>query len=120
MILDVFAPTDGANLPVYVFIQGGGFIYNSNSNYNGSDLVAASGNNIVVITINYRVGPFGFLAAPGIDQLGASFNNGLKDMIGALSWVNQYISIVCVTLLRCTMSGGLTIQCHSSGVTLVT
>lgn len=93
-MVDVFAPTNGSNLPVYFFIQGGAFNANSNPNYNGSGLVEASGNNIVVVSINYRVGPYGFLAAPEVVENGASLNNGLKDIIQGLRWVNQHISAV--------------------------
>ena len=98
LLVDVFAPsnaTNGTNLPVYYFIQGGAFNSNSNPNYNGTGLVLASDYNIVVVTINYRVGPYGFLAAPEVVQNGASLNNGIKDMIQGLRWVNQYIAAVC-------------------------
>lgn len=97
LFIDVYAPTDAylsnASLPVYFFIQGGGFAALSNPNYNGSGLVQASGNNIVVVTFNYRVGPYGFLASKEIEQ-GASLNNGLKDQLKALKWVKKHISKV--------------------------
>ena len=57
LFLNVFAPSKagkGAKLPVYFFIQGGGFNTNSNANYNGSGLIEASGGNIVVVNFNYR------------------------------------------------------------------
>lgn len=60
LFLNVFAPSNarqGSKLPVYFFIQGGGFNTNSNANYNGSGLIQASGMNIVVVNFNYRVGP---------------------------------------------------------------
>ncbi|KAH9845237.1 putative triacylglycerol lipase [Teratosphaeria destructans] len=94
LFLDVYAPTNatatGQRLPVYFFIQGGGFSTNSNPNYNGSGLIQASGYNIVVVSINYRVGPYGFLASREV-QDGGSINNGLKDQRKALEWVNKYI-----------------------------
>lgn len=55
--MNIFAPSGakkGSKLPVYFFIQGGGFNTNSNANYNGSGLVTASGMNIVVVNFNYR------------------------------------------------------------------
>ena len=103
LFLDVYAPTNavssGSKLPVYFFIQGGGFASLSNPNYNGSGLVEASGNNIVVVTFNYRVGPFGFLASEEVEQ-GASLNNGLKDQLKALEWVHKHISKVKNGLLQ--------------------
>lgn len=93
----MYAPTNATSLPVYVYIQGGGYSLNANPNYNGTGLIMASGMNIVVVTFNYRVGPYGFLAGDEI-QKGASLNNGIKDMIKALEWVHQYINQVCVSI----------------------
>jgi carboxylesterase type B len=92
----VYAPTtpvNGTKLPVFVYIQGGGYNLNANPNYNGTGLIMASDMNIVVVTFNYRVGPYGFLAGEEI-QKGGSLNNGIKDMIKALEWVHQYIDKV--------------------------
>lgn len=95
--MDVYAPTNAVaqnkKLPVYFFIQGGGFAALTNPNYNGTGLINASGNNIVVVTFNYRVGPLGFLASKEI-QSQASLNNGLKDQRKALEWVRKHISKV--------------------------
>ena len=91
---DIFAPSNStirSRLPVYFFIQGGGFNGDSNPNFNGSGLVLASKLNIVVVTFNYRVGPYGFLAGQEILD-GGSINNGLKDQRLALQWVQQHIS----------------------------
>ena len=97
LFLDVYAPTEGftskKKLPVYFFIQGGGFASLSNQNYNGTGLIQASDFNIIVVTFNYRVGPYGFLAGDEVET-GASLNNGLKDQIKALEWVQKYISKV--------------------------
>lgn len=83
---------------MYVFIQGGGFNSNGNANFNGSDLVRASGDGIVVVNFNYRVGPYGFLASKEIvDNTTLSLNNGLKDQRQLLKWVNKYIDQVCHT-----------------------
>ena len=96
LFLDVYAPTNAtsdSSLPVYVYIQGGGFNTNSNPNMNGGVLVAASGMNIVVVTLGYRVGPYGFLASSEV-QANGSLNNGLKDQRQALQWIQNYISMV--------------------------
>lgn len=80
-------------MPVYFYIQGGGFNGNTNPNYNGKGLILASGMNIVVVNFNYRVGPYGFLAGREVAK-GASLNNGLKDIVKALEWVQKYVSQV--------------------------
>lgn len=95
LLINVFAPSkakQGSKLPVYLFIQGGGFNTNSNANYNGSGLITASDMNIVVVNFNYRVGPWGFLAGEEVLADGA-INAGLKDQRFALQWVQQYISL---------------------------
>ena len=94
LFLDVYAPanaTEDSKLPVYFFMQGGGFNVNANANYNGTSLVLASSRNIVVVTFNYRVGPYGFLASEEIEK-GGSLNNGLKDQRRALHWVQDHIT----------------------------
>lgn len=48
---------------------------------------------MIVVTFNYRVGPYGFLAGDEVES-GGSLNNGLKDQIKALRWVKKYISNV--------------------------
>lgn len=55
LFLDVYAPsnaTGDSNLPVYFFIQGGGFNTNSNPNYNGSGLLLAGDLDLIVVTFN--------------------------------------------------------------------
>ncbi|KAI5779598.1 Alpha/Beta hydrolase protein [Geopyxis carbonaria] len=74
--------------PVWVFIQGGGYIVNSNPNTNGSQL-AADGD-VVYVNFNYRVGALGFLTSTGMkpDQL----NVGFQDQRALLEWVQTHIS----------------------------
>lgn len=96
LFLNVFTPsksTNTSNLPVYVFIQGGGFAVNGNANYNGADLIDAADNDMVVVNFNYRVGPYGFLAGKEIAaNKSMSMNNGLKDQRQALKWVKKNIA----------------------------
>lgn len=80
--------------PVLVWIYGGGF--NSGGSavpiYDG-EAMAQKG--IVFVSINYRVGPFGFFAHPELTResgKGASGNYGLMDQIAALQWVQQNIA----------------------------
>jgi para-nitrobenzyl esterase len=76
-------------LPVMVFIHGGYFVYGAGSLplYDGSYL-AASGN-VVVVTLNYRLGSLGFLAVP---ELGLTGNYGILDQRLALRWVAKNIA----------------------------
>lgn len=93
LFMDIYAPTNAtkaSKLPVMFFIQGGGFNTNSNANFNGTGLVLASQMNMVVVTFNYRVGPYGFLASQEVLE-GGSINNGLKDQRKAMEWVQRHI-----------------------------
>src|SRR5262245_37833253 len=101
LYLNVFAPsnaTAGAKLPVMFFIQGGGFGSNSNANYNGSDL--AREGNMIVVSINYRVGAYGFLQSKEVNEDDrADTNAGIRDQIKALEWVKEHIDKVCIAEL---------------------
>jgi carboxylesterase type B len=93
LFMDIYAPTNAtkhSKLPVMFFIQGGGFNTNSNANFNGTGLVLAAELNMIVVTSNYRVGPYGFLASQEVLE-GGSVNNGLKDQRKALEWVQRHI-----------------------------
>ena len=94
--LNVFAPTGtgGHGWPVMVWIHGGGFVNGSGTAalYDGSALAMQG---VVVVTINYRLGRFGFFAHPALsaEQKGAPLANyGLMDQIEALRWVKRNIA----------------------------
>ncbi|WP_406380396.1 carboxylesterase/lipase family protein [Streptomyces sp. NBC_01618] len=72
-------------LPVIVWIHGGSFTYGDGATYRAAKLAAAR-QGAMVVTINYRLGAFGFLTAPG---LRAPANLGLLDQQAALKWVNR-------------------------------
>lgn len=77
--------------PVMVFIPGGGFQFGGSAQptYDGSHLAK---NGVVVVTVNYRLGVFGFLGLTGLDSEDPSSGNyGLQDQIAALKWVQQNI-----------------------------
>jgi carboxylesterase type B len=76
-----------------VYIQGGGYAANSNSNYNGTDVIQNSGNGLVFVNFNYRVGLLGFLASEEVTQNG-DLNAGLLDQRKVLEWVQKYIYLV--------------------------
>lgn len=74
-----------ARLPVIVWIHGGSFAYGDGASYRAAKLAAAQ-QGAMVVTINYRLGAFGFLTAPG---LRAPANLGLLDQQAALKWVKR-------------------------------
>lgn len=77
-----------SKLPVMVWIHGGGFVGGSaqSSMYNPKYLVQEE---VVVVTVNYRLGPLGFLCLPSVGIYG---NMGLKDQRMAFRWVRENIS----------------------------
>ncbi len=92
LYLNVYTP-DTATFrprPVMVWIHGGGFTGGAGSIYDGAPLSVTGG--AVVVTINYRLGPFGFLALPSLDAEspdGSSGDYGLMDQQAALRWVQR-------------------------------
>jgi para-nitrobenzyl esterase len=92
--LNVFAPngaTSTSRLPVIIWFHGGGNFTGSGDAYDGSGLVKAG--HVIVVTVNYRLGVFGFLAHPGLDSEGHPFANyGLLDQQGAMKWVKANIT----------------------------
>jgi para-nitrobenzyl esterase len=93
LYLNVFAPAGGAERrPVMVWIHGGGFVIGSGSQpiYDGGPL--ARRGDVVVVTINYRLGALGFLDATGAcPELGAATNAGMRDQVAALEWVRSSV-----------------------------
>ncbi len=96
LYLNVFTPATANNkskLPVMFWIHGGGFEAGSASEprHNG-DFLPTRG--VVLVTINYRLGVFGFLATPALaaEQSGSAGNYGLMDMVAALQWVKANIA----------------------------
>ncbi|MFW9939735.1 MAG: carboxylesterase/lipase family protein [Candidatus Thorarchaeota archaeon] len=73
---------------VMVFIHGGAFRTGSGRALDGSRLVLRG--DVVVVSFNYRLGPFGFLYIPDVPE--ASANVGLCDMVTALKWVRENIT----------------------------
>ncbi len=84
-------PDPQANLPVMVFIHGGAFVIGSGTApvFDGSHL-AASGN-VVVVTLNYRLGALGFLALDQVTDATDNNNFGFRDQLLALNWVQTNI-----------------------------
>ena len=74
-----------ANLPVAVYAHGGGNTGGNASEHDGARL--ATENGIIVMTIQYRLGAFGFLKLPGMDSSAGNF--GITDTQAALAWVKR-------------------------------
>jgi para-nitrobenzyl esterase len=84
----------GTGRPVMVWIHGGGFTSGSGSVflYRGSQLVRHG--DVIVVTINYRLGALGFLGHRGLDDPDGLIGNwGLQDQLAALRWVRDHIAL---------------------------
>jgi para-nitrobenzyl esterase len=80
----------GDRLPVYFFIHGGGLVNGSSNQHDGGLIIRNTG--IVVVTINYRLGVFGYLAHPALTaEAGESGDYGFMDQQAALRWVRSNI-----------------------------
>jgi len=100
LYLNVWTPTDYSNTsrPVMVFIHGGGNQQGSSGQiaagarlYDGAKL--AERGNVVVVSINYRLGPLGYLAHAALTDSSGHYGNwGLQDQIKALQWVQNHIA----------------------------
>ena len=89
LTLNIWTSTlDHEKRPVLFFIHGGGFVTGTGASLDGSRLVSRG--DVVVVSINYRLGSLGFLYMP--DEPDASANVGLLDMVAALEFVRDNIS----------------------------
>lgn len=96
LYLNVWAPaqTEQTKLPVLVYFHGGGFMAGDGSaaRYDGANLASRG---VVMVTVNYRLGVFGFLAPPEAareSSHGTAGNYGLLDQVSALRWVRENIA----------------------------
>ncbi|MGH3374489.1 MAG: carboxylesterase/lipase family protein [Actinoallomurus sp.] len=94
LYLNVWTPKpDHAKRPVIVFIHGGAARFGTANEprYDGSTLAARG--DAVVISLNYRLGVFGWSELGGLDpSYRGSGNNGLRDQIAALTWVRRHVA----------------------------
>jgi para-nitrobenzyl esterase len=96
LYLNVWTPSPAPRkrLPVLVYFHGGGFAAGSGDEprYDGTNFAKKG---IVVVTVNYRLGVFGFLAHPELtaeSSKKASGNYGMLDQVAALQWVHRNIA----------------------------
>jgi para-nitrobenzyl esterase len=87
LYLNVHTPlADDKSRPVMVYIHGGGFLIDSGSRPRTYGGWLAEAGDVVVVTVEYRMGAYGFLYADGI-----SANLGLQDQVCALEWIQRHI-----------------------------
>jgi para-nitrobenzyl esterase len=101
LFLNVYVPATSkphSKLPVFLWIHGGALVTGTGADYDPSVMVAE--NNIIVVTINYRLGALGWLVEPGLiaqtpsffQNVGDAGNYGLMDQQFALQWVQRNIA----------------------------
>ncbi len=106
LYLNVWTPPDAVGLPVFVWIHGGGFTGGSSFApiFDGMEFARAG---VVVVTVAYRLGVFGFLEMEPL--LGAEYagsaNNALRDLICALEWVRENVAAFGGDPKRVTVGG---------------
>jgi para-nitrobenzyl esterase len=108
LYLNVWTPsTTKKGLPVLVYFYGGGFVAGdgSEARYDGESMATKG---IVAVTLNYRLGVFGFMAHPELTKESphhASSNYGILDQAAALQWVQQNIAAFGGDPKRVTIAG---------------
>ena len=126
LFLNVYTPGGKKNrhehddLPVMVWIHGGSLVTGSGGLYDPTPLVTKG--NVIVVTINYRLGALGFLAHPALDSEGhLNANYGLMDQQFALQWVQRNIEAFGGDPERVTIfgesAGGLSVYSHLASPT---
>ena len=93
LILDVFGPSNAkkGDLPVLLWIHGGGYTIGNAANAGGPNFVSSSNGSIIFVSIQYRLGAYGFLASDEVAENGTP-NAALLDQRAAIDWVQRHIS----------------------------
>ncbi|RVE50778.1 hypothetical protein evm_004527 [Chilo suppressalis] len=105
--LNIYVPkTTNKNIPVLVYIHGGGFIIGSAGKYDAKHLVQ---HDIIVVTINYRLGPYGFFC---LNTDSVPGNQGLKDQVSALRWIKRNIAAFGGDPDKVTIGGESSVELH--------
>lgn len=92
LTLNVWTRANDINqkLPVMVWIHGGALVWGSGCEYKGDEITKKG---VILVTVNYRLGPLGFYAHPELSaENGTSGNQGFRDQIAALEWVKENIA----------------------------
>jgi acetylcholinesterase len=93
-----------------IWFQGGAFVQLFNPDYNGTGLINATHGEAIVVSFNYRTGPYGFLANEQLREEG-NLNIGLHDQRAAIKWVQRHITAFGgdpdkITLFGTSVGGG--------------
>src|ERR1700729_19858 len=133
LFLNVYVPltaTPHSKLPVFFWIHGGALVTGTGADYDPSVMVAE--NNIIVVTINYRLGALGWLVEPGLlartpsffQNVGDAGNYGLMDQQFALQWVQRNIAGFGGDARKVTVggesAGGLSVSSNLASTTTAT
>jgi len=90
--LNVFAPANAKKAPVMVWLHGGSHRYGAGWIYDGSNFAR---DGVILVSLNYRLGPMGYFAHPALTAEAGSGpvgNYGLMDQLAALAWVKRNIA----------------------------
>ena len=133
LFLNVYVPataTSHSHLPVYLWIHGGALVTGTGADYDPSVMVAE--NNIIVVTINYRLGALGWLVEPGLlaetpgffQNVGDAGDYGLMDQQFAMQWVQRNIGGFGGDARKVTVggesAGGLSVSTNLASTTTAT
>jgi para-nitrobenzyl esterase len=118
LFLNIYSPgLDDARRPVMVWIHGGAFSFGSGSSPTSDGSVLAKRNDVVVVTVNYRLNVLGFLNLNEVTggRIPATGNEGLLDQAAALRWVRDHIAAFGGDPLNVTVfgesAGAMSIAC---------
>ncbi|KAL8698020.1 MAG: hypothetical protein Q9201_006798 [Fulgogasparrea decipioides] len=103
LFLSVYAPQNKTNLPVLVWIHGGGYSAGQ-GDQDLSMIINTNNNSFIGVAIQYRLGAFGFLSSDEVYRYGA-VNAGIRDQTFALQWVQSYISLFGGNASQVTIAG---------------
>ncbi|KAJ7647961.1 alpha/beta-hydrolase [Roridomyces roridus] len=117
--VNIYAPAGakaGANLPVLVYIHGGGYFYGNPRNWPFDGWIHQSPN-VVIVSVYYRLDSLGFLSTPEFaDPANGDFNAGFSDQVEALKWVQKHISAFGGNPRKVTINGesagGSSVELH--------
>ncbi|KAF8858056.1 alpha/beta-hydrolase [Acephala macrosclerotiorum] len=103
LYLSVYSPPNAQNLPVLVWIHGGGY-GQGNGGQDLGPIIATNNGSFVGVAIQYRLGAFGFLSSDEVNRMGV-VNAGILDQTFALQWVQSYIHLFGGNASQVTISG---------------
>ncbi|KAL8724491.1 MAG: hypothetical protein Q9166_007925 [cf. Caloplaca sp. 2 TL-2023] len=103
LFLSVYAPQNAMNLPVFVWIHGGGYRVGQ-GNQDLSMIINTNNNSFIGVVIQYRLGAFGFMSSDEIHRYGV-VNAGILDQTFALQWVQTYIHLFGGNASQVTVAG---------------